>query len=80
MYQGSTSLDYSSKKNSRNSQHKLDGRFMMRIKQSKVLFHFCKGLCHEDHPFRPIFDGISYNSVSTEDDLDLVMDFSKEEV
>jgi len=47
---------------------------MMRIKQSKVLFHFCKGLCHEDHPFKPIFDGISYNSVSTEDDLDLVMD------
>ena len=45
-----------------------------------AVIQFYKGLYHEYHPLRPIFDGISHNSMSTDDALDLVMDFSNEEV
>ena len=34
---------------------------------------------HEERSLRPLLDGISYNSISIDDALDLEMGFSKEE-
>jgi len=44
------------------------------------IVHFYENLLHDEHQQRPLIDGISYDTVSMEDALELQKEFSEEEV
>jgi len=45
-----------------------------------AIVHFYENLVHDDHPQRPVLDGIFYDAISMEDAIDLKKDFLEEEV
>jgi len=45
-----------------------------------AIVHFYENLLHDDHQQRPFIDGISYDTISMEDALELEKEFSEEEV
>jgi len=46
----------------------------------EAIVNFLKKLYEEDHPRRPLLEGIVYNSISNDDAWDLLREFSEEEV
>ena len=45
-----------------------------------AIVHYCENLLHDDHQQRPLINGISYDTISMEDALELEKEFLEEEV
>jgi len=50
------------------------------VSMKNAIVHFYENLLHDNHAQRPLLDGISYVTISSEDSLEVVREFSEEEV
>ena len=50
------------------------------VLMKNAIVHFYEDLFHDNHAQRPFLDGISYDTISSEDSIELVREFSEEEV